>query len=159
MDRTAQSRSGDDRRRGGRAPGDAGDGPVTPSYDGGVYDRILVGTDGSATATRAVDRAVEVAAAVGAPLTVLSVGPEDHAREVVDRELSRLSDRGVELDGAALPGDPASAILASASAGGYDLVVLGNRGMTGPRRLFTLGSVPNQVSHALACSLLIVRTT
>ena len=47
----------------------------------------------------------------------------------------------------------------AAADGGHDLVVIGNAGMTGPRRLTTLGSVPNKVSHSLGCSLLIVRTT
>ena len=128
-----------------------------PSYAAPVLSRILVATDGSPTATKAVDRAVEVATGQGASLTVLSAGPA--AQAVVDAEVARLAGSGLSLEPLAVDGDPASAIVEAAGAGGYDLVVVGNAGMTGPRRFFTLGSVPNKVSHSLACSLLIVRTT
>ena len=122
-----------------------------------MFSRILVATDGSATATRAVDRAVEVATASGASLAVLCAGPD--ARAVVDAEVARLAGSGLALEPVVATGDPASAIVGAADAGAYDLVVVGNVGMTGPRRHFTLGSVPNKVSHSLACSLLIVRTS
>lgn len=126
-----------------------------------VFSRILVATDGSATAARAVDRAADVACAHDASLTVLSVGEvgdESRAEEVTEAELARLADRGLRLESVVASGDAAATIVATAGAGGYDLVVVGNVGMTGPRRLFTIGTVPNKVSHALACSLLIVRT-
>ncbi len=122
-----------------------------------MFSRILVATDGSATATRAVDRAVEVAAASGASLAVLCAGPD--ARSVVDAEVARLAGSGLTVEPVVATGDPAAAIVGAAGAASYDLVVIGNVGMTGPRRHFTLGSVPNKVSHSLACSLLIVRTT
>jgi nucleotide-binding universal stress UspA family protein len=41
---------------------------------------------------------------------------------------------------------------------GADLLVIGNKGMSGVRR-FVLGSVPNKISHHCPCSLLIVHTT
>jgi nucleotide-binding universal stress UspA family protein len=41
---------------------------------------------------------------------------------------------------------------------GSDLIVVGNKGMTGAKR-FLLGSVPNKVSHHAPCSVLIIRTT
>jgi nucleotide-binding universal stress UspA family protein len=56
-----------------------------------------------------------------------------------------------------LPGDAADALLDVAEQVGADLLVVGNRGMTGARR-FVLGSVPNEVSHHSPCSLLIVDT-
>jgi nucleotide-binding universal stress UspA family protein len=55
-------------------------------------------------------------------------------------------------------GDPADVLVAAANEFGADLVVVGNRGMSGVRR-FVLGSVPNKVSHHCPCSLLIVDTT
>ena len=121
--------------------------------------RILVATDGSPTASRAVDRAVEVARTTGASLTVLSAGTVAVAGEVVAAEAARLEGAGVAVGTVVVAGDPAAAIVATARDAGYDLVVVGNKGMTGPRRHFTMGSVPNKVSHSLACSLLIVRTT
>ena len=121
--------------------------------------RILVATDGSETATQAVDRAVDVARTTGATLTVLSAGEEAVATGVVAAESARLAAAGVDVDTLVVAGDPAAAIVGTAREEGYDLVVVGNKGMTGPRRHFTLGSVPNKVSHSLSCSLLIVRTT
>jgi nucleotide-binding universal stress UspA family protein len=123
-----------------------------------MYHRILVATDGSATATQAVDRAVAVARSTGARLTVLAAGEPAIAEAVVTRELERLDGSGVEVDGRAEDRDPATAIV-EAAVDGVDLVVVGNVGMTGPRRHFALGSVPNKVSHAITCSLLIVRTS
>lgn len=124
-----------------------------------TVDRILVGTDGSATARRAVDRAAEVARSAGATLTVLMAGSEAKARPIVDAEVDRLRADGVDARGVVAGTDPASALVEEAEAGGYDLVVVGNKGMTGARRFFTLGSVPNKVSHHLPRNLLIVRTT
>lgn len=124
-----------------------------------TVDRILVGTDGSATGRRAVDRAAEVARSAGATLTVLMAGSEAKARPIVDAEVDRLRADGVDARGVVAGTDPASALVEEAEAGGYDLVVVGNKGMTGARRFFTLGSVPNKVSHHLPRNLLIVRTT
>jgi nucleotide-binding universal stress UspA family protein len=121
--------------------------------------RILVGTDGSSTARLAVDRAAEVARITGASLTVLMAGSEAQSRPVVDAEVDRLRADGIDARGVVAGSDPASALVEEAEAGGYDLVVVGNKGMTGARRFFTLGSVPNKVSHHLPRNLLIVRTT
>ena len=122
-------------------------------------NRILVGTDGSSTARLAVDRAADVARAAGATLTVLMAGSEAKARPIVDAEVDRLRAGGVDARGVVAGADPASALVEEAEAGAYDLVVVGNKGMTGARRFFTLGSVPNKVSHHLPRNLLIVRTT
>lgn len=123
-----------------------------------MYQRILVGTDGSDTATRAVDRAVEVAAATGATLTVLSAGRKDKAQSVIDKELERLAGTGIEIVGRVEEGDAAGALVDVAESEHFDLLVVGNKGMTGASR-FLLGSVPNKVSHHAPCALLIVRTT
>ena len=125
-----------------------------------MYERILVGTDGSATADRAVDRAVEIAAANGARLTILTASASsERGSKVVEAAAARLADRGVEIDTVVSSSDPATAIVEASDGGGYDLVVLGNKGMTGARRFLPVGSVPNKVSHHLGTSLLIVRTT
>ena len=55
--------------------------------------------------------------------------------------------------------DAVSGLLGEAAEGKYDLLVMGNKGMTGVTRFFKLGSVPNKVTHNLPCSLLIVKTT
>ena len=123
-----------------------------------MYKRILVGTDGSDTATIAVDRAVDVARTLGASLTLLTASRKDRGDELMDRERRRLADTGVDLETKVVEADPATALLDEVAGGGYDLLVVGNKGMTGVGRFF-LGSVPNKVSHHVACSLLIVRTT
>ena len=123
-----------------------------------MFRRILVGTDGSPTATVAIDRAVDVASQLGASLTILSAGPPARSEGIVEKELARLAGAGVPIDGRAVDSEPATALLDAVETGGYDLLVVGNKGMAGVSRFF-LGSVPNKVSHHVTCSLLIVRTT
>ena len=124
-----------------------------------MYSKILVGTDGSRTAALAVDRAVEVASKTGATLTILSAGRPDRAQAVVDAEAARHAGSGTTIDTAVVDDDAVAGLIDSARSGGYDLLVMGNRGMTGVTRFLRLGSVPNKVTHQLPCSLLIVKTT
>ena len=122
-----------------------------------MYGRILVGTDGSKTAARAVERAVDVARAVGATLTIVTVDDnEARARETAEGAAAKYAGTGVTIDARTASGDAPTALVELSE--GYDLLVLGNKGMTGVSR-FVLGSVPNKVSHHVPCSLLIVRTT
>ncbi len=85
-------------------------------------------------------------------------------REDVLAMLERATRRGgrasasQEVETFARQGDAADAILDVAEEHRADLIVVGNRGMTGAKR-FLLGSVPNKVSHHAPCSVLIVRTT
>ena len=123
-----------------------------------LYERILVGTDGSATAGRAVDRAVELATATHSALTILAVGTGDRPAEIVRQEADRHAGSGVAISTEVREGDAASVLVDVAEQEGYDLLVVGNKGMTGAARFF-LGSVPNKVSHHARCSLLIGRTT
>ena len=123
-----------------------------------MYERILVGTDGSNTAAMAVDRAVEVASAFGSTLTIASAGRADQAQKVVESEAARHASAGVKIETQVLAGDPASALVELAESAGFDLLVVGNKGMTGASRFF-LGSVPNKISHHIHRALLIVRTT
>lgn len=118
--------------------------------------RLLIATDGSATAWRAVERGVEIAVALAAEVTVLCAsGDTADAREVVEQAGRRAAAAGVVWYPDLRSGPAADAVLDAAQ--GHDLVVMGNRGMTGPGR-FLLGSVPNKVSHHIETSLLIVRT-
>jgi nucleotide-binding universal stress UspA family protein len=124
-----------------------------------VYGKILVGSDGSKTAAKAVDRAVELARTTGATLTILSAGKHDRAQKVVKTEAARHASSGVAVDTQVVDDDPTAALINAAEHGSYDLIVMGNKGMTGLTRFFHLGSVPNKVSHHLPCTLLIVKTT
>jgi nucleotide-binding universal stress UspA family protein len=147
-----------------------------------MFGSIVVGTDGSDTASEAVRQATELAAELGAKIHLVSAFepvpegrlrderqdvPDDlqwmiNPREDVDRTLGDgakgIEDRGVEVETYAREGDPADAILDVAEEQGADLIVVGNKGMTGAKR-FLLGSVPNKVSHHAPCSVMIIRTT
>jgi nucleotide-binding universal stress UspA family protein len=147
-----------------------------------MFRSIVVGTDGSGTATQAVRQAVELAGAVGAQLELVSAyepvpgqrlrqehqeAPEDlqwaiNPREDVDATLEAAAEiareAGVPVDVYARQGDPADAILDVAEEQKADLIIVGNKGMTGAKR-FLLGSVPNKVSHHAPCSVLIIRTS
>ncbi|HTR89829.1 MAG TPA: universal stress protein [Solirubrobacteraceae bacterium] len=147
-----------------------------------MFKSIVVGTDGSDTAAQAVRQAVELARGVGASLELVSAyepvpagrlraerrdAPEDmqwaiNPREDVDVTLEQAAEiareAGVPVETFARQGDPADAILDVAEERDADLIVVGNKGMTGAKR-FLLGSVPNKVSHHAPCSVLIIRTT
>lgn len=122
-----------------------------------MYRQILVGTDGSETAARAVDKAAALARAVGASLTIATAGPGPEAVKVLDAASVRHGVDGLEVHTKVLDGDAASALVDEAT-NGYDLLVVGNKGMSGIAR-FLIGSVPDKVSHHAPCALLIVHTT
>ena len=84
-----------------------------------------------------------------------------NAREDVE---ATLREAGAEVEAAgvavrtyAREGDAADAILDVAEELGADLIVVGNKGMTGAKR-FLLGSVPNKISHHAPCAVMIIRT-
>jgi nucleotide-binding universal stress UspA family protein len=125
--------------------------PATP------YAVVLVGTDGSETAARAVARAIALTAACGARLVVAYVGDAETGREALAAAEAGIAGR-VETETRLLDGDPADALLGLASAEQADVIVVGNKGMTGAQR-FLLGSVPNKISHHAGCDVLVVHTT
>jgi nucleotide-binding universal stress UspA family protein len=144
-----------------------------------MFKNIVVGTDGSETATEAVRVAAELAALCGTELHVVSAYqkvplrkleqqrasmPEEFAWEIyerseVDATLAR-AEKVAETAGAACvlhasEEDPVPAILDVANTEGAELIVVGNKGME--RRL--LSSVPNSVAHRAKTAVLIVATT
>ena len=143
-------------------------------------DPIVAGTDGSARAEVAVDKAAELARALGvrvhvvaayssassgawmaaAAMTVPGVVDDGSARqaaeEVVDRTSARLKQRGIEVTTHVCQGEPAEVLMTIADGEHAQMIVVGNRGMAGARRL--LGSVPNRISHHAKCGVLIVPT-
>lgn len=124
-----------------------------------MYQRILVGTDGSKTAAKAVARAVELAGTTGARLTIMTAAKPDKGQAVVDAAAAEHAGAGVEIDTLVVDDAPVPALIDTARSGGYDLLVVGNKGMTGVSRFLRLGAVPNKLSHHLPSSMLIVRTT
>ena len=142
-----------------------------------MFGSVLVGTDGSARAETAVREAVDLAKAIDARLllvaafrpgerhresvpssaAVATIDVREVAEQVLTRAARRAEEQGVEVEFEAHPGDPADVLLDVAIARNVDLIVVGNKGMTGARR-YLLGGVPNKLSHHAPCSVLIVRT-
>ncbi|HSK50496.1 MAG TPA: universal stress protein [Solirubrobacterales bacterium] len=147
-----------------------------------MFTRIVVGTDGSETADEAVRQATDLAKMAGARLSIVSayepvgerrvkdeqrdapadvqheIGPRENVNIVLNAAAATAKGEGIEVQTHPVEGDPAEAILSVAEETKADLIVVGNKGMTGARR-FLLGSVPNKVSHHAPCSVIIVRTT
>ena len=123
-----------------------------------MFERIIVGVDGSPTAAKAAARAVEVAQATGGGLTLLAIGTAKKMQPALDAVAKVHASSGVKIDTRVVAGDPATKLVDVAESEGYDLLVVGNKGMTGASR-FLGASVPNKVSHHARCALLIVHTT
>jgi nucleotide-binding universal stress UspA family protein len=121
----------------------------------GQYSSVLIATDGSPTADRAARVGADFANAARAQVTLVHVGDEAVGTIVLHDTAERLGDR--ELPIRILDGDPGEQIAELAGADGHDLVVVGNKGMTGALR-FLLGVVPDKVSHLAPCDVLIVNT-
>jgi nucleotide-binding universal stress UspA family protein len=128
-------------------------------------DPIVAGTDGSPTAQVAVDKAGELAHALGAPVHVVCAPSALEAyewparitaQEVVSSAADRLESRGVTVQTHLPKGDAALSLVAVAESENAQMIVMGNKGMTGIRRL--MGSLPNRVSHQARCDVLIVPT-
>ena len=140
---------------------------------------VAVGTDGSGTADKAVEFAIDLAARYEARIVFISAYvPAQEARlarqrseapddlqwtsgpaEDIDSTLrdceERAEQRGLRWASEAREGDPAKILVELADSNEADVLVIGNKGMQ--RKV--LGSVPNWVSHHAPCSVLIVKTT
>ena len=137
---------------------------------GGMSESIVVGTDGSATANRAVAEAIRFAKALAAEVHVVSAyvardirlpspsGTVDDGN--VDATLAEAaasaSSEHVIVKTHAVRSDPADALIGIANDVGATMIVIGNQGMHGAKRV--LGSVPNSVSHKARCNVLIIST-
>ena len=119
------------------------------------YLRILAGTDGSGTATEAVRKAYTLASVYAGTVTLVHVGdPVVGAIKLEEVADARPDD--VEVERRTVEGDPAERICELAETEDVQLVVVGNKGMSGVRRF--LGSVPNKVAHEVPSDVLIVKT-
>jgi nucleotide-binding universal stress UspA family protein len=144
-----------------------------------MINSVAVGTDGTDTATKAVDFAIDLAQKYGARLVVISSykpvsetrlkseqkdAPEDiqwsiNPTEDVDAILSDVEEKaqeaGLGVTTVAGDGEPADVLVDYAEKEGADILVVGNKGMQ--RRI--LGSVPNSVAHKATCTVVVVKTT
>jgi nucleotide-binding universal stress UspA family protein len=147
----------------------------------GVPTKIVVGTDGSPTALRAVAKATALAKAVGAELVIVSAfnnrapsgvaaagialdsswvaaaqsGAESVAKEAAEKAKA---DGVTTVLYQAVAGDPSEVLLQVTTEQGADLLVVGSKGMQSTAR-FLLGPIANKVSRKVPCDLLIVETS
>lgn len=139
-----------------------------------MFESVVVGADDSPTALDAVRFAVQMAQMSGGTLHIVTAyepksfrlsGDQSefqesmmaHPADVLLADLSAtVRSAGIDPEVHAATGDPADALCRVADRVGADLIVVGNKGMKGARRV--LGSVPNDVAHHAGCSVFIVNT-
>lgn len=147
-----------------------------------MFRNIVVGFDGTPTSTEALNRAADLAALAGAHLHIVSayapgtkvsdVGRGDNgwlvgthtakhangARRIVKNAAAALvAERALGVTTHTAQGEPADVLVRIAAEAEADLIIVGNKGMRGARRV--LGSVPNRVAHKAPCGVMIVQTT
>ena len=144
-----------------------------------MYKVVVVGTDGSPTADKAVQAAADIAralgsqlhivtavraprpgmaSATGAPLIDSGAGQalvEEAAQHVGERAVAQFGN-DLKVEAHAAQGNADDVILTTAVDVNADLIVVGSKGMRGARRY--LGSVPNSVAHGAHCAVLVVKT-
>ena len=145
---------------------------ATPGIDGSIQ-RVMVGTDLSQTASRAVGWANDFAQRFGAELHLVQVivpgNPSDTEFGAAERTQAAAAGEALAAEAERLAGtrgrahvvvdeDPAMAIVGAADDARIDVLVVGNAGMAG-RKEFLLGNVPNRISHNARCTVIIVNTT
>jgi maltose/moltooligosaccharide transporter len=163
-------------------PDEADESPIVPlgsKRSITVYDRVVVGSDGTATSLYTVDRAAEVAQAAQARLVVVTAyrnadpstaapavegahrdlfGAET-ARKALERSVTGLTRERIRyVDQRLVPGDPARALLDTVGSDPANLIVVGNRGL-GATEGQQLGSVPRDVVKNAVCDVLVVQTS
>ncbi|SNS32473.1 maltose/moltooligosaccharide transporter [Geodermatophilus saharensis] len=163
-------------------PDEADESPIVPlgsKRSITVYDRVVVGSDGTPTSLYAVDRAAEVAQAAQARLVVVTayrdgtpdaastpggkvhrdIHGADAAREALGRSVTGLTrERARFIEQRLVAGDPAQALLDTVGNNPANLIVVGNRGL-GASEGQMLGSVPAGVVRNAVCDVLVVQTS
>ena len=139
-----------------------------------MIKKILIALDGSENAYKALDYAIQLAIDYSAQLNLLTVVPDfepksneesAYQRMLVERAESYLevakeeieeTDQDIKFETEIVYGDPAEKIITIADNKQVNLIVLGNRGLSGVKR-WVLGSVSDRVSDYAPCAVLIVK--
>ncbi len=131
---------------------------TVPAADAPPYRHLLVATDGSATADRVSRKGFGLAQRLEAEISLVFVGHVKTGEMVLQDTVATMGpEESIGATTRIRQGDAAQEIMAEAAEGGYDLVVVGNRGLAGAKALL-LGSVPLTVAEYAACDVLIART-
>jgi nucleotide-binding universal stress UspA family protein len=150
-----------------------------------MLDKILIATDGSEAADKAIAFALKLVENTSCRVTLLAVieepvysafwsdgliapevfmpAPEqlreqldERAEEMLKDSLTPLRNAGIEAQAKVRFGNPAGEILMESEEGAYDMIVVGSHGR-GALGTFLMGSVSNRVAHHSKCPVLIVR--
>lgn len=136
-----------------------------------MYKKILIPVDGSEKASLAARQAAELASILGSEVTlfhVVPVLPVDRFRSIVAEESrtqgkelleqlrKELDKFNITIDTDMVPGHPADAICLKARSDKYDLIIMGNRGLSGVKG-YLMGSVSSAVTRYAPCPVLVVR--
>jgi nucleotide-binding universal stress UspA family protein/nitrite reductase/ring-hydroxylating ferredoxin subunit len=122
-----------------------------------LYRRLLVGTDGSATAREAARKAFDLGMMLGIGVTVVFVAGDRLLGAIALEDAKKGKPRGLGVETRLVEGDPADQIRALAEREELDLIVVGNKGLAGARRVL-LGSVPSAVASRAPTDVLIAKT-
>lgn len=137
--------------------------------------KILVPVDGSENSRRALQHAVSMANS-GALITILhviEVPPtvyvqsqklldqllgkfREESAQVLDGYKALAQERGVSVEAVVLEGDVAESIVDYAQKGGFDMIVMGSRGL-GRLKEMVLGGTSSNVLHNAKCPVVIVK--
>ncbi len=120
------------------------------------YGRIVIASDGSATADRAARKGFDLARELLSSVTLVFIG-HPATGDLVMQDTIEVYGRGIDTDVRLLQGDPAELILRTAREVRADLIVVGNKGLQGAKG-FLLGSVPETVLDGAASDVLLCRT-
>jgi nucleotide-binding universal stress UspA family protein len=136
-----------------------------------MFATVVVGADHSPTAADAVQQAIDLVKLTGGKLHIVtaythqqltvdepgvSLSSDEFAQGLLDDLASRARLAGVDVTTHRKAGSPSEVICQVAMDVDADLIIVGNKGMKGARRI--LGSVPNSVAHQATCSVLIAAT-
>ena len=145
-----------------------------------MYKNILAAVDGSELSAKDARHGAELAAKLGARLTIFHVVPPlpsfdnmspshvgnihqdivneflKQGREILRQTEEKLAGLGLDISTSITLGHPAEEICKKVEAGQYDLLVMGSRGL-GQIKGYLMGSVSNRVCRHAKCPVLIVR--
>ena len=141
-----------------------------------MISKILVPVDGSENSFRALEQALFIAKSSGSAITAIHVierpptvyvesqklldellaNFRKESGKILDKSQEIATKSGIKLETAIMEGDPASNINGFAEKGGFDLIVIGSRGL-GRLKAAIIGSTSNKVLHQAKCSVLVTR--
>jgi nucleotide-binding universal stress UspA family protein/nitrite reductase/ring-hydroxylating ferredoxin subunit len=122
-----------------------------------IYRHVMIATDGSPTADRAARKGYDLAESLGAPVTIVFVGHPATGKLITDDTVAIYGSDEVETSIDVRQGDPSDEILRAADEHHADLIVIGNKGMTGMMR-FVKSPIPQKVVDAADRDVLVCRT-